>query len=154
VTYYVLDSSALVKAYLPEAGSAQVRTLLSMAASGRARAVVSALAYPEAVSAISRRERNSRITAADATLQISRIDADFAGSQPQFAVMEVTPALVARAAALVRPHALSGADAIHLSTALLLHISLAAGDVLEFVTSDARLDAAGRAEGLTVVVPA
>lgn len=151
MTYYVLDASALVKAYLPEPGSARVLGLLATVAAGGAGAVVSALAHPEAVSAVSRRERNARITAADAAARIARINTDFTGPHPPFAVVEITPALAARAAALVRPHALSGADAVHLATALALRAALSAGDPVELVTSDARLAAAATAEGLALV---
>lgn len=148
MTHYVFDASALAKAYLPEAGSARVLDLLQTTAAGGAHAVVSALAYPETVSAVARRERNARITPVDAAARMARIDADFTGPHPPFSMMGITPALAARAAALVRPHALSGADAVHLASALALRDALPAGDAVEFVTADTRLAAAARAEGL------
>jgi len=65
-----------------------------------------------------------------------------------FTVLEID-AVVAAAAATVRPASLRTLDAIHLATALGL------GDELEaFVTYDERLAAAARALGLPVVSPA
>ena len=150
MTHYVFDTSALVKAYLPEVGSARVLDLLQTTATGSAKAVVSALAYPETVSAVARRERNARITPVDAAARITRIDSDFTGPRPPFSIVGTTSALTARAAALVRPHALSGTDAVHLATAFTLQTAVPDGDTLTLVSTDARLLAAARAEGLAV----
>ena len=153
MTHYVFDASALVKAYLPEAGTARVLALLRDAAVGRVRITLSVLTYPETISAVARRERNARITAADATTIIGAINAAFMHPPLAFSVVETTPALAARAASLVRPHALSGADAVHLATALALRAALPPEDTVEFVSADTRLVAAAQAEGLAVIVP-
>jgi uncharacterized protein len=151
----VLDSSAVVKVYLTEPGSSRVRSMVSAARgpAPTASVVASGLAHPETVSAIARRERNARLSAADATALIGRVDGDFTGPVPLYTVLDVTSDVLARAAALVRPHALSGADAVHLATALALRGSLPSGDSLELVTTDRRLETAAKAEGLTVIVP-
>ena len=61
--------------------------------------------------------------------------------------LEVTPAILKRAGAL-GPTDLRTLDAIHLATALGLGLA-----DLEFLTYDARLARAARAQGLDVVVP-
>lgn len=156
MTHYVFDSSAVVKVYLTEPGSAQVRALVAASRGTDPTATIyaSGVAHPETASGVARRERNARLSAADARATVARIHNDFAGPIPLYTVLEVTSSVLAHAAALVRPHALSGADAVHLATALALRASIPAEDTLELVTSDGRLDAAARGEGLGVIVPA
>lgn len=114
--------------------------------------VTSRLTFAEAASAVARRERNARIDATRAAAILARINADFTGPNAAYLLAEVTPAIVERAAALVRPHGLRGFDAVHLATALLAREAVPDG--FSFVTADARLADAARAEGLAVITPA
>lgn len=135
-----LDTSALVKLYVREKGSAAVARQL-----GAADAIsTSMVAWAEARAAFARllRERPS-----SRTRHRQRV-AQLARDWESYAVVELTAAVAHNAGELAERHGLRGFDAIHLASALWLK-STYAGD-LAFMAFDVRLSAAAAAAGLAI----
>jgi predicted nucleic acid-binding protein len=130
-----LDTSSLVKLYVPESGSEMIKTLVAEATS----VVTSRIACPEFYSAVTRRLNSKEITRKNYEILCAAFSADW---QRMYALDfdEV------EAGKLVCRHGLRGADAIHLASALqLVH----GGDSLEIVFSsaDRKLNEAAEKEG-------
>lgn len=106
-----LDTSALVKRYVMEAGSKDVNALIE-----QAEIVGSAvLARVEMASALAKSVRMNWVEAQDA----NNAWQDFLAHWQSFARLSVTPVLVERASRLAWEHGLRGYDAMHFAAALL-----------------------------------
>jgi uncharacterized protein len=135
------DTSALIKLYIEEAGSA------AMAARARhARMALSVLAYAEVHSTFARRLREALLSEGEHAGLVERFEHDWEG----VIVVPLRPALLGRIPLLVRDHPLKGADAVHLASALALH---EAGLGLTFAGADGRLMDAAMKEGLEIFNP-
>jgi uncharacterized protein len=104
----------------------------------------SLLAYVEVHSALSRLRRENKISGVALSSLIRRFRAGWAG----FLTLEVDPPLADLAADLARRHVLSGADAVHLASALALRNRTS--DAVDFSTNDRRLRTSAIAEGFVV----
>jgi predicted nucleic acid-binding protein len=113
VAAYFFDTSALVKRYATEMGTAWVTGLLDPAA--RTHIFVVRITGAEMLAAIMRKKRESKISSVDASTAASLFRADFAN---RFRVVEVTPALGDGAMALAETHALRGYDTVQPAAAL------------------------------------
>jgi predicted nucleic acid-binding protein len=134
-----LDTSALVKLYVQEAGSEVVaRALQEAAAVATAR-----ISYAEARAAFARHARQRGLTASELRRVVRHLDEEWG----QYAVVEITDGVVRRAAALAERHELRAYDAVQLAAALDLRIPKA--DVV-FSSFDDRLNRAARRERLIV----
>ncbi|MGD9890941.1 MAG: type II toxin-antitoxin system VapC family toxin [Dehalococcoidia bacterium] len=144
------DSSALVKQYIREVGSARIIELTAPAAGNR---IYTALVTgAEIVAAVARRLRAGSITDSDATVAITAFRNQF---RAQYGIVPVTDRIVERAMDLAEAHGLRGYDAIQLSCALVTRDRLATRrtPVLTFLSADSSLNAAAAAEGLIVENP-
>jgi predicted nucleic acid-binding protein len=143
------DTSAAVKHYHAEVGSAKVDALLAEAG---ARHFLSELAVVEFHSVLARLVRNGTITAGAFTLARGRFLADIAGGLWQ--VVPITAAHFHHAQQLLVRHGLirrlRTLDAIQLTAALGIH---AARSLDAFVCADGNLGSIATVEGLTVVNP-
>jgi hypothetical protein len=137
------DASALVKRYVRERGTAAVARLL------RAGPVaVSRLSEVEVTSALARLSRDAGLSPVRRDAAIAALVADL----DAWHVVELTPEIASRARRLLTRHRLRTGDAIQLASGLYLQEAM--GRTLEgFVSYDARLSAAGRAEHLLVEGP-
>jgi predicted nucleic acid-binding protein len=136
------DSSALVKLYADEPGSADVRKL--------AHLVVSQLARVEVPAALWRKHRMGELAATDARILVADFEADYFGDidePPRFSVVAVTAAVVDAAAHLVGVHGLRAYDAMQLASAL--SVATVVPEGVDFLANDDALTAAAAAEGLT-----
>ncbi len=133
------DASALAKRYVREKGSLKVRCLLSVDVPATSR-----LSSVEIVSALIRRSREGAISEAQRERALAMVEADLAA----MLVIELTPAIVGRAHALLRRHTLRAGDAIQLASCLYLQDAI--DDEMTFVAFDRRLVDAARAERLRV----
>ncbi len=147
---YFFDTSALVKRYATETGTAWVTALLDPAA--RNHVFVARITGAEMISAIMRKKRELKISAADATAIAALFRADFAR---RFRAVEVTSALVDSAMSLAEAHALRGYDAVQLAAALHTQRRREVRSLppLSLITADKDLLIAGAAEGLTTDDP-
>jgi predicted nucleic acid-binding protein len=136
-----LDTSALVKLYVREAGSRSVRRNIAAAVV----VATSRVAYAEARAALGRRHREGGIAARGLRRAVRALDRDW----PAYALVEASAGVVHRAGALAEARALRGFDAIHLASALELQSLV--GTPVTFVAFDARLIQAAAAEGLPTI---
>jgi predicted nucleic acid-binding protein len=133
-----LDTSALVKLYVQEAGSAEVARQVD----GAAVVATSRVAYPEARAALARRCREGAISAPALRRAVSALDRDLGC----YVVVELVASVARRAGALAEQHSLRGFDAIHLASAL--ELAQLGGVVPAFMAYDRAINAAAAAEGL------
>ena len=141
-----LDSSALVKRYLFEAGSDAVNALFH---DPSVHLIISTLALAEVSSAIVR-----RLSREQSALLLDDFDAD---AKNVLAIAALDDDIALAAVDLVRRRRLRGCDAVQLAVAL--HIAAALSDEseatvgLEFVCADDALNTAAEAEGLRTMNP-
>jgi predicted nucleic acid-binding protein len=153
-TYY-MDSSALVKRYVAEAGSERVEALASArGADGRPVHViaVSKIGIVEVAAAVARRGREGSLSAA---LQDAVLQAFLGDCERRFLMLSVLDEQIRSATGLVRRRPLRGYDALHLATALDLdrHLRGAGLAPVSLVAADGALRQAAEAEGLAVIDP-
>jgi predicted nucleic acid-binding protein len=143
------DTSAAVKHYRAELGTAKVDCLLADAAS---RHYLSTLGVVEAHSVFARLVRMGQITAAEFHRLRGRLLADIASGL--WHIIQVTPADFQQAQQLLVQHAttrgLRTMDALQLAVALSLH---ATSPLDNFVCADASLCLIAGTEGLPAVNP-
>jgi predicted nucleic acid-binding protein len=150
VAVYFCDSSAIVKCYVQEQGSAWMVALLDAAAMHHL--YLARITGVEVIAAVRRRARLGDIAAPDVAAALAQFRQDFAGL---YRVIEITPALVTRAMSLAETYALRGYDAVQLAAAVEIH---SRGEslglpVLTLVSADEDLNVAAAAEGLAVENP-
>ena len=136
-----LDTSALVKLYVEEEGSATVRE----AVAGADSVATAAVAYVEARAAFARRRRERRLSSDDYRRTVHELDTDW----EHYLLLELTSTLIRRAAEFAETHALRAYDAVHLASAKILRERLQGP--IHFACWDYNLMTAARREGLTPV---
>lgn len=136
-----LDTSALVKRYVGEAGSAAVRAIFR-----RGKIAVARVTYAELLAAVSRACRLAVISVDERVSIFARIEADFR----DLTVIEIRAAVLQRVPELVVRHPLRGYDAVQLAAALTIHER---GGSVRFWSADEPLAGAAVAEGLRSMVP-
>lgn len=141
---YFLDTSAVVKRYVTEAGSAWVSALCNPAAGHTI--IISQAALVEVVATLCRKARDGMISVQDrdASISIFRRDA-----RRSYGVERVTNTVYTRAGDLCRTHRLRAYDAVQLACALTLSDRLAPLGVSPvFVSADTSLLGFAATEGL------
>ncbi len=151
MSLFFLDTSALVKRYFPEVGSAWIEALTDPRAGHtilvseltRVEAAAAAAAKHRASGGISQAERDAAVN-----LLVQHCTTEYVMVPPSAAVLD-------RALELTQRYRLRGYDAVQLATALVVNERyIAAGFMgLTFITADDDLLAATRAEGLNVDDP-
>lgn len=144
MTSYFLESSAFVKLFILEQGSAPLIHLLQ--AVDDSRKLVSSLAGLEVRSAIRRRQREGDISPADATEALSAVDAELLRILEQ----PLSPAVVDFAKLVLDAHPLRAMDALHLATCLTVRDTLHTSDICFVSADDALLKAANLARFPTI----
>jgi hypothetical protein len=133
-----VDTSALVKLLVPEAGTATIEEHWE----GVGDVYASLIGYAELRSAVASAARSGRIDGASFRATRDEIDALWA----RLAVVDVDEPLVREAGDLSDRHGLRAGDAIHLASAL----RIAEGQTA-FIAFDARLRDAAAIEGFVVL---
>ena len=141
-----LDTSALIKLYIEEEGTAQVVGLLED--SGDLQAIILDVTLIESRSAVRRREREGDILGADADRILQRIEADASSS---FLVQPSTSAVMEEAARLIDWYPLKTYDALQLAGCLVVRNRVSGS--LTFVCADIQLCKAAGNEGLATLNP-
>src|SRR3990172_1500859 len=113
---YVVDSSALVKRYVRENGTAWVRGLTDPAA--RHTLYIAGITGVEVVSALTRQAGGGALVASDAAQALTQFRQDFTH---QYQTVGLTPPLIAQAMALAETYTLRGYDAVQCAVAVALH---------------------------------
>ncbi len=145
-----LDSSALVKRYVPEVGSAWIQAVTDPAAGNLL--YVARITGAEVVAAITRRQRRGEITASDAAVTLAAFRRDFPLAYP---IIEVTDVVIAQAMDLAEQYGLRGYDAVQLAAALELRDRCRRAGTPDplLLAADGDLNAAALAEGFAVDNP-
>jgi hypothetical protein len=133
----VLDSSSLAKRYIDEFGSDDVQEVLSAAS----ELGLCVLCTPEIVSALNRRRREGILTQEEYLQAKALLTADVRDAM----VLNLTPAVMSRAIALLETNVLRAIDSLHIACAMEWDADL-------FVSSDWRQTAAARNAGMNVRV--
>lgn len=145
MTAYFLDSSALVKRYVSETGSAWVQQIT---APFRGNLLfIARITWVEVISAFARRQREGSLTSADVAQVKNEFRADL---NTQYQVIELDARLAVSAGQLVGQYPLRAYDAVQLASVLLLQPAFATTQSTEliFLTADNRLSAIAIALGL------
>jgi predicted nucleic acid-binding protein len=150
VAVYVVDSSALVKRYVRETGTAWVCGLTDPAAGHIL--YIAGITGVEVVSALTRQTRSGALAPTDAAQALAQFRQDFAR---QYQIVDLTPPLIAQAIVLAETHALRGYDAVQCAVAVELHHARHARGmpVLTLLSADTALNAAAVVEGILVEDP-
>ncbi len=138
------DSSALVKRYVSEMGSARLAALLSSSDV----VATSKLAFPELLSAFNRKRRFRELSERSYQAAVRRFEEDW----KDLLIIDFHDDLLPLVRSLVVKYAMKGADALHLSSALWLSASSRMPVV--FAASDVPLLKAAKAENLEIFDPA
>lgn len=147
---YVVDSSALVKRYVRETGTAWMRDLTNPVVGNIF--YIAGITGVEVVSALLRQTRSGAIASTDTAQALAQFRHDFSY---QYQTIDLTPRLIRRAMVLAETHALRGYDAVQCAVALEVHLARQARGmpVLTLLSSDSALNIAAAAEGLQVEDP-
>jgi predicted nucleic acid-binding protein len=150
VADYFFDSSALVKAYIAEAGTNWVRTILD---DPQHRITISALAEVEVTSALTRRFNEGDLTRPELDQAYDELSQDCA----TYLLVDVTGQILDAAVGNARQYSLRAYDAVQLASAVAVRTALLAtqGNAVEFilVSADNDLNDAARLEALEVDDP-
>ncbi len=147
---YFTDSSAVVKRYVQEVGSAWVDSLFTSVPANTV--VIVATTSVEVVAAITRRARGGTIIQADAASSCALFLADLS---VDYRVVPVIDALLREAIRLAQLYGLRGYDAVQLAAGVEANrLRVGAGlPPLIFVSADNELNAAAVSGGLVVDNP-
>ncbi len=147
---YFFDSSAIVKRYVQETGTALVRRVNRH---GRPdRIYLARITAVETTSAVARRRRGGSLTAARVRSILTRFRSHLAN---RYRILEITPDLLNDAMRLANAHALRAYDAVQLAAVLELNGRYQASGLggITLVSADRDLNTAATAEGMAVEDP-
>ena len=147
---YFFDTSALVKRFSRETGTAWTISLLKPSSNNTI--YIARITSVEVVSALTRRTRGRSLTQIQASKSIQRFERSLFG---RYAIVEIRPMLANRAMLLAKIHGLRGYDAVQLAAALTANDErLAIGaKALTLISADTALNAAASLEGLAIDDP-
>lgn len=152
---FFFDSSALVKRYVTETGTAWVQGITDPV--GPHTIYIARITGVEVVAAFHRGARVGSVTAADAARGVTDFIHDFA---VLYSVLEIKADIIVDAMRLVGAYPLKAYDAVQLAAALKIEDEIKSlglpslpAPSLTMVSADRQLNNAARAEGLTVDNP-
>ena len=140
MSFAYFDTSAVVKRYVLEPGSAHVRGLLR-----RHDFLSSAITPLEILSALGQRKRSGELSAKNFTATIRRLGTDRA----RWELIELTAVVLNRAEEIIPQSSVRALDALHIASALVFQA--AAGLRVPFVTGDHRQRDAAEQMNLEVI---
>jgi predicted nucleic acid-binding protein len=150
VNAYFLDTSALVKRYIPETGTDWILLITDPATENFL--AISQITWVEVLSAMSRRYREESLSLERFDLTLQDFQDDF---DTQYRVIEINQGLIELAGQLVIQYPLRAYDAVQLASALRLQslFSQMTNIQLVFVSADDRLLHIAQSEGLVTENP-
>ena len=141
MSFAYFDSSAVVKRYVREQGSAQARNLMNR------HEVLSAVITPvEVLSALRRRKRSGDLTDDEFSTLLNRLQSE----RIRWELVEISSAVLSRAEEVIQgPVPMRALDAIHVASSVAFQTATSVR--VPFVTGDARQREAAGQLGLDVV---
>ena len=150
VSAYFFDTSALVKLYLEEEGSAWVREIADPERGNTIH--IAHITGPETIAAFFRKVRTQEISNSQALQAASDFKEEFVS---RFEIVEIKQDIIDLAMTLAQRHGLRGYDSVQLAAAVSVFAQSVDGDdPPEFVSADSRLNEAAAAEGMAAREPA
>lgn len=145
VNAYFLDSSALVKRYVPEIGTNWILSITDPATSHAL--AIAQITWVEVMSALARRQREGSLSTEQFIFTLQDFRYDF---ENLFQVIDIDQALIETAGELVIQYPLRAYDAVQLASALRFQSNLTQipNNQLVFVSADERLINVAQTEGL------
>lgn len=155
MAFYYLDTSALVKYYVPETGSCWIAGLieaLSDQETWEHEMTMAELVLVEVAAALAKRCRMDDISVEERDRTLAQLSRDYTD---RYTVVELQRGTIELAMDLTQQHPLRAYDAVQLATALQLDQALRAvsGTALIFVSADDQLCRVAEAEGLRAENP-
>jgi predicted nucleic acid-binding protein len=139
---YYLDTSALVKRYHPERGTAHLDTVF---ADADATFIIASITIAEVTSALARKREAGEVSEEGLRRTLSKFSEDLIG---EIWILDLERHHIRRAQELILTHGLRTLDSLQLSLLLVVR------DLSPvFLCSDVRLQVAANAEGIPVVDP-
>lgn len=148
VNTYFLDSSAIVKRYVPEIGSAWIQSITDPDV-GHSIAIAQ-ITWVEVHSAFARRQREGTLSIDELDELVEDFREDF---QNQYQIIEVDQLLLETAGELVLQSPLRAYDSVQLASALRLQSQLTPDIQYSFISADDRLLNIAQSEGLVTDNP-
>lgn len=151
VNAYFLDTSALVKRYVPEIGSDWILSITDPATDNHL--AISQITWVEVHSAFARRLRDGSLSAQRFDLIAQKVREDF---ENEYRVIDVDQTLIETATELVMQHPLRAYDSVQLASALRFQSTTLLSQPetrLIFVSADNRLLDIAQSEGLATDNP-
>ena len=150
MTAFFFDSSAIVKRYVAETGSAYVDGLTDLKSGNLV--LLARITRVEVAAAVARRLKGASLTTADAQNALALLQHDLTNN---YFTVEITPVLLAAAMRLATQHALRGYDAVQLAAALEANSERLSSGLppLTLVSADTDLNDAAQVEGLNIENP-
>jgi predicted nucleic acid-binding protein len=151
MSYFYVDSSALVKRYVSEMGSAWIAALTDPSTGNTV--VVAEITRVECAAAIAARHRASGgISLAERNALVNLLLSHF---DTEYEITPLNNVVISQAVNLTQRHRLRGYDAVQLAAALDAHATAISAGLLglTFIAADDDLVAAAQAEGLTADNP-
>jgi uncharacterized protein len=147
---YFIDSSALVKRYISETGSAWVLGLFDPTLNNEV--FIAAITGVEIIAAITRRSGSGSITITDATITRNQFKSDL---QKDYQIVEITDNIINSGMVLSETYGLRGYDAVQLAAGRAVNNLCIANGLpsITFVSADNELNAAVVSEGLAIENP-
>jgi uncharacterized protein len=152
-----VDSSALSKQYLQEAGSAKLGAKLEEAGRARIPVLTSFLTYAEMHAMLGRKLREGSLQKADYRLAVRRFDSDW---RSYFVLVELRQQVLSLIPDLVKKHPLKASDAIQLASAVWARRSAQRGvkkggvqQRVAFAVADRQLATAAESEQFAIFNP-
>jgi predicted nucleic acid-binding protein len=151
VNAYFLDTSALVKRYVPEIGSDWILSITDPATDNHL--AISQITWVEVHSALARRLRDGSLSAQRFDLIVQKVREDF---ENEYRVIDVDRTLIETATELVMQHPLRAYDSVQLASALRFQSTTLLSQPetrLIFISADNRLLDIAQSEGLATDNP-
>ncbi len=150
VNSYFLDTSALVKRYVPETGSNWIQSIADGATNKDL--AISQITWVELHSALARHQREGSVSVGELDIILQKFRNEF---DTEYRVIEVDQTLIERADQLVVQYPLRAYDAVQLASGLYVKSLLMwqPETQLVFVSADSRLLNIAQSEGLAIDNP-
>ena len=136
-----LDTSALIKRFVAEKGSALIHAIVTQTGS----VATAKIAYVEVYAGLARKHREGHLSDRQYSLSCRQFESDWRA----YLRVDLRDEILLIARDLIQRHPLRGFDAIHLASALNLKSAL--GEDITFAAADERLLRAAEAERLSAL---
>jgi uncharacterized protein len=150
VAVYFLDTSALLKRYVPEIGTSWMQSIADR--QNQHLIITAQITWVEIYSAIARRQREQSLSDTQAQQISTAFNLHW---NEQYFTVPIDSVVIQLAAQLVQQHPLRAYDAVQLATALSIKTQLTSPDIgtFTFLTADHRLDTIAKLTGLLTDTP-